>query len=902
MTAAAVTMFDRPLTSEQEPGSHICEAVSTDDDVIEFSSIGALALPSAEDIVRLQAGLPIVLDGSAAQEYLPDEMKNILGEKKIEWLSSFGLRSGNQLMGTLMLMNSSFDELDEAASSAFTTLADQIGVILHSRQLLEDSRQAHAAAAQLVDTNRAISITSDNGEMVWVIFRSMKEFVTLISMFSFDEAATERTRPSSVQLDALAIQETSQRPAIVDKLDKNNPAVESFVKELLSGKAIVIDSTHQLKEIMGVSVTHLNKLGVQSFIATGLLVGSRLLGFLLYGIPDNTRISIAQMDSFVSVADQVAITTENRRLFQVTGQSLQEATTLYNANRDLLSSQDGMEVLNSLRNYLAPNARELTLYSIGWDEIEESINSIFVYSFISDVEGLHLKRQLLDMFEGENAQQLKAEWENRESEVYFYEDLDATEGSNLTLATAYVDGARSMAILPVFEDDRLINQVNIVFDAPRIFDQNTRRFFNAIRSQLSVVLQNHRLLLDTRTAAANLGSQVRVLRTINQLAATLSTTQDEQVLMNSTCEALFNALDVDYVSVAMLGADQKTSFVTSEYPDKDLVGPKTIEDSPIYVKLHGQDLPIAVNDVQTDAELDDDTRALANELGIKSMLLLPLFDVRVNFIGAIRLDVYKKQPFTDDMVGIARTITSQISTSLQSIRLLHDTQYRARQMEQIAGFSQSIQATLDIETLLEVGVTNVMEIISSHHMAIIFHDAAKGSMRCVAWQEDKGTPHVDLDSKIHVKLDGTTAGLVRNRPAAFRSNDLAAEEGLRYTFQDDIRSVLSLPIFTRGVLRGIVEIGNRLPGAYVITDYAVFQQIISQLAVGIENGEAYAQSQRLAQRKALVNEISSHLQQRVGIEQILEVTMNELGNALGARRARIRLATEIPDKTNGSKG
>ena len=561
-----------------------------------------------------------------------------------------------------------------------------------------------------------------------------------------------------------------------------------------------------------------------------------------------------------------------------------------------------MEVLSALRDYLAPNARELTLYSIGWDEIEDSINSIFVYCFVSDVEGLHSKRQLLDMYEGESAQQLKREWESRKSEVYFYEDLDATEDSNLTLATAYVDGARSMAILPVIEDDRLINQVNIVFDAPRSFDQNTRRLFNAIRSQLSVVLQNHRLLLDTRTAAANLGSQVSVLRTINQLAATLSTTQDEQVLIDSTCQALFNALDVDYVSVAMLGADHKTSIVISEYPDKGLIGPKTIEDSPMYVKLHGQDVPIVVNDVQTDAELDDDTRELANKLGIKSMLLLPLFDVRVNFIGAIRLDVYKKQPFTDDMVGIARTIISQISTSLQSIRLLHDTQYRARQMEQIAGFSQSIQATLDIVTLLEVGVTNVMEIIITHHMAIIFHDAAKGNFSCVAWQKDNKAPHIDLNGTLPVDLDGTTAGVVRNRSASFRSDDLAAEDDLRYTFQNDIRSVMSLPIFTRGVLKGIVEIGNRIPGAYGITDYAVFQQIISQLAVGIENAEAYAQSQRLAQRKALINEISGHLQQKVDIEQILEVTMNELGNALGARRARIRLATEIPDKTNGSKG
>jgi len=50
------------------------------------------------------------------------------------------------------------------------------------------------------------------------------------------------------------------------------------------------------------------------------------------------------------------------------------------------------------------------------------------------------------------------------------------------------------------------------------------------------------------------------------------------------------------------------------------------------------------------------------------------------------------------------------------------------------------------------------------------------------------------------------------------------------------------------------------------------------------------QSQRLARSKALVNDISSQLQQQMEIEQLLDVTINELGKALGARKARIHLA------------
>lgn len=45
-------------------------------------------------------------------------------------------------------------------------------------------------------------------------------------------------------------------------------------------------------------------------------------------------------------------------------------------------------------------------------------------------------------------------------------------------------------------------------------------------------------------------------------------------------------------------------------------------------------------------------------------------------------------------------------------------------------------------------------------------------------------------------------------------------------------------------------------------------------------------------QKALVNDISNQLQQQSDMEQVLAITLNELGKALGAKRARIRLMPE----------
>jgi GAF domain-containing protein len=68
----------------------------------------------------------------------------------------------------------------------------------------------------------------------------------------------------------------------------------------------------------------------------------------------------------------------------------------------------------------------------------------------------------------------------------------------------------------------------------------------------------------------------------------------------------------------------------------------------------------------------------------------------------------------------------------------------------------------------------------------------------------------------------------------------------------------------------------------------------NQLAVAIANAETYSQSQRLARNKVKANEIIAHLQQQADVTSILQVTAQELGKALGAKRARIRLGLKAP--------
>lgn len=592
-----------------------------------------------------------------------------------------------------------------------------------------------------------------------------------------------------------------------------------------------------------------------------------------------------------ALADQVAAFIESRNVLQERDFSLEEIRLLYSVSRDLLAAEDTISVLKAIwRNLAAADADSVTLTTYGWDDLQETITSIVTEAAI-DQDGAHPQPQVgVNPLDAETINLLTAELKNG---VNLIEDYAPLLESHPWLRASYEAGVRSSVILPIYEDNRLIQQVNINYHQPRTFDERIQRLYTATRDQLAIVLQNQRLIRDMRQTAASLGSQVRVLQTINHLAADLTNTQDEQVLIDRTCEALVNALQIDHASIALFGRNTQEAAFTSEYPE-EAGGILPLLDHAVQEELRLHQQPIIIQDIMDDGRLPQDIRSHLQSRQVQSLMLLPLTDRRAGLIGLIELDIFERgRRFHNEVVDIARTITAQIGVALQNIRLLHNTQHQTHQMEGIVSFGQAVQTTFDLPTLLEVTLINMTTIFEFHHVAVLLYRPTRQALQVVATQDAEGTIQVDLEGVVAVDLTGTTVERAWETQNPLIINDLHQEANLKPLFQEDVRSVMTLLIYAHGGTVGIIEIASLKPTAYNNVDAAVFQQLVSQLSAVIENAEAYMQSQRLARSKALVNDISSRLQGQMEIDQLLNVTMQELGRALGAKRGRIRLNAQV---------
>ncbi|MCL4254607.1 MAG: GAF domain-containing protein, partial [Anaerolineae bacterium] len=414
----------------------------------------------------------------------------------------------------------------------------------------------------------------------------------------------------------------------------------------------------------------------------------------------------------------------------------------------------------------------------------------------------------------------------------------------------------------------------------------------AIADQLALTIENRRLLNDTKVTAESLSTQVRALRIINDLSLTFSTLQDENAVMENTVRALVDALQVDHAGVTLLSPNTDTAVVVSEYPKIGTLGLAfSVKDDEFQRRLRNQTEPIVVNHIATSKDISPETRDVLMKMLVKSIAVIPLIDVRAGFIGSVGIDLYdEKRVFTTDMINFARTITSQMAVTLQNIRLLQNTRRQARQMEAIAGFSQALQTVLDVPSLLKIALEDMQQILSVDSASVILFNASHNIWHRVAYLEGGSAVVVDMTDMTPVNQENTTAGQVIKSQRMFSANDLG-KANYRFTFDEAVHNSISLPLLVRGICVGVVEIGNHKTGVYTNTDSAIFQQLVSQVGIGIENAETYTQSQNLARMKALVNDISSQLQKQNDIDQILNVTLNEVGKALGAKRARIRLMT-----------
>ncbi len=287
------------------------------------------------------------------------------------------------------------------------------------------------------------------------------------------------------------------------------------------------------------------------------------------------------------------------------------------------------------------------------------------------------------------------------------------------------------------------------------------------------------------------------------------------------------------------------------------VGRATLTRNPLVIQDYERGTPLKPN------PLRPDTRA---------EYALPLI-VGDRVIGA--LDMQSKQPDAFSVVDLAllQAVGDLLTIALDSLQLHEASE---RNIRENRALYQQTQANLrEIERL------NYQ--LTGSAWSDYLH-----------WQNEAAAVTLDF-------VTGQATGEAEWTPTL---NEAATHQQV-ITITNEGRRILAVPIVVRNETVGAMEFEIESTDPLPEEVFELAQSVGQRLGLALENRRLFDETQRAAQREALINDIGAELQTATGVDVIIQQTARQLQSALGPQQITIRLgkpATNDQPQPTTSRG
>ncbi len=232
-------------------------------------------------------------------------------------------------------------------------------------------------------------------------------------------------------------------------------------------------------------------------------------------------------------------------------------------------------------------------------------------------------------------------------------------------------------------------------------------------------------------------------------------------------------------------------------------------------------------------------------------------------VGALDLQSKQVDVLAEDDLTTLQALADSIAITIANARLLEQTQQRLQENERLV---ESMAAT-----------RQEVERLNKELTGTIWEGYLSG-------QGNKYNLDLDFEQGRTQDAESLTASIVDaiDRREIVRSTDA---EGKR---------IVAVPLRVRGEVIGAMEF--EVDQDLSMEDLDMLNEVGERFGLAAENSRLYQSSQRIAQREALVNEISSKIQAATSVETTLAIAARSLRDVLKAKRVSIQVGqpTDTP--------
>lgn len=452
--------------------------------------------------------------------------------------------------------------------------------------------------------------------------------------------------------------------------------------------------------------------------------------------------------------------------------------------------------------------------------------------------------------------------------------------------------AKSLICLPIKIDKKTVASMLAVSPEPMpLFTDEDLQVYHQIARQTSVILQNISLLNETRRRL----QEVNLLLDFSRQLRGLDSERIVRALLDSARRALF-AAHAGVVLIWDEHASQLLPQAVSGYADNETmkqIGYQAGESLP--GQVFESKRALRVDEVQFTRDYIFSTEGLllyrqatGGRLPVSS-LLIPILTGEQP-VGVLVLDNFNTpSAFTAEDETLLLSLAQQVGLSLQNVRLVQTTQERAAQLEALTNAAMTFTASLQREELIASLLDQLEPVLRYDTATLWLREKDRITVSAVRGFPDTerrmGLTIAVEDSALFKEMirtgQGILVGDVRQDP---RFPPLEAPR----------LSWLGVPLISKNEVMGVLALEKWQAHFYNREHMQVGTTFASQAAVALENARLFEDSigratelDQRSQRLALLNRFSSALSGLLDEGKILQLTAQELMDALDAPSASV---------------
>ena len=467
------------------------------------------------------------------------------------------------------------------------------------------------------------------------------------------------------------------------------------------------------------------------------------------------------------------------------------------------------------------------------------------------------------------------------------EDLEWRETPLLTALRA-----KSLVCLPIKIDKRTVAAMLALSPEPLpAFTAEDLQVYHQIARQTSVILQNISLLNETRRRLQEVNLLLDFSRQLRGL--------DADHIVRSLLESARRALSVAHAGVVLLWDEHASQLIpqaVSGYADNDAM-------KRIVYRL-GESLPGQVFEVKHAMRVDEIQFTRDYTFSTEGLLLyrqatggrLPVSSLMIPIqsgdqsIGVLVLDNFNTPAaFKEEDETLLLSLSQQVGLSLQNVRLVQTTQERAAQLEALTDAATNLASSLQSNELVASLLDQLGPVVPYDTATLWLREKDRLTVAAA-----RGFPDTDRRLGLTVATDGAALFKEMIRTGQGLLVGDVRQDPRFPTLEAPRLSWLGLPLVSKNQVIGVLALEKWQAYFFTREHVQVGMTFASQAAVALENARLFEDSSSRAseldersQRLALLNRFSSSLGGLLEEDKILELTAQELQDALNAPRVSV---------------